>query len=138
MSAALSLPIVTDECEPELEELQRAARPRVRAECTNGPRPCPWASCRFHLAVADNARDTGAVRLTFPDLAREEMPETCALDVADRGEQILEAVGGVLGVTRERIRQIEAKALLKIRIAAERRGVSFEALTVGVLDRGRG
>ena len=24
-------------------------RPRTRADCLDGPRPCPWASCRHHL-----------------------------------------------------------------------------------------
>lgn len=26
-------------------------RPRTRAECIDGPRPCPWASCRHHLLL---------------------------------------------------------------------------------------
>lgn len=40
---------------------------------------------------------------------------TCALDVADEGElKTLEEVGSILGVTRERIRQLEAKGLRKL------------------------
>lgn len=40
-----------------------------------------------------------------------EMGETCALDVADRGEATLEDVGACMNVTRERIRRLEAKAI---------------------------
>ncbi len=37
----------------------------------------------------------------------KRMPETCCLDVADRGAARLDEVGVVLGITRERVRQIE-------------------------------
>jgi len=43
------------------------------------------------------------------------MPETCALDVADRGGATLGEVGSVLGVTRERVRQLEERALRRLR-----------------------
>lgn len=26
-------------------------RPRTRGECKDGPRPCPWVSCRHHLLL---------------------------------------------------------------------------------------
>ena len=35
-----------------------------------------------------------------------EMPETCVLDVTDKGEQTLDGVGEILGITREFVRQI--------------------------------
>jgi DNA-directed RNA polymerase sigma subunit (sigma70/sigma32) len=40
--------------------------------------------------------------------------ESCVLDVADRGGATLDQVGQILGITRERIRQIEAKALRRL------------------------
>jgi DNA-directed RNA polymerase sigma subunit (sigma70/sigma32) len=43
------------------------------------------------------------------------MSETCSLDVADRGGITLEEVGELLNLTRERIRQVEAAGLEKLR-----------------------
>lgn len=42
---------------------------------------------------------------------------TCALDVADAGQHTLAEIGEVLGITRERVRQIEHIALDKLRRA---------------------
>jgi DNA-directed RNA polymerase sigma subunit (sigma70/sigma32) len=47
------------------------------------------------------------------------MGETCALDVADRGGITLEEVGAIMNLTRERIRQVETRGLLKLRAIAE-------------------
>ncbi len=88
-------------------------KPRTRAECAGGPRPCPFVSCKHHLFVDVSAR-TGAIKLNFPDLDVWEMNESCALDVADRGGTTLEDVGAIMNLTRERIRQVEVKALAKL------------------------
>ena len=50
--------------------------------------------------------------------ALEEMvnAECARLDVAARGGEVLEAVGERMNLTRERIRQIEAGALEKVRL----------------------
>ena len=88
-------------------------KPRMRAECLEGARPCPFVSCQHHLYLDVSAR-TGAIKLNFPDLEVWEMNETCALDVADRGGTTLEDVGAIMNLTRERIRQVEVKALAKL------------------------
>jgi hypothetical protein len=88
-------------------------KPRSRSECVNGERPCPFVSCKHHLYLDVSAR-TGAIKLNFPDLEVWEMAETCALDVADRGGTTLEEVGAIMNLTRERIRQVEVKALAKL------------------------
>jgi sigma-70-like protein len=88
-------------------------RPRTRADCVNGERPCPFVSCKHHLYLDVSAR-TGAIKLNFPDLEVWEMSETCALDVADRGGTTLEEVGAIMNLTRERIRQVEVKGLAKL------------------------
>lgn len=94
------------------ELVQIGARPTTRAACRDGPRPCPWVSCRHHL-LAD-VSEFGALKLNFPDRDLDELPASCALDVAEQGGLSLEAVGALLNVTRERARQIEVAALRKI------------------------
>ena len=88
-------------------------KPRTRSECVEGLRPCPFVSCKHHLFIDVSAR-TGAIKLNFPDLEAWEMNESCALDVADRGGTTLEDVGAIMNLTRERIRQVEVKALAKL------------------------
>lgn len=88
-------------------------KPRTRAECADGPRPCPYVSCKYHLYIDVSPR-TGAIKLNFPDLEVWELGESCALDVADRGGTTLEDVGAIMNLTRERIRQVEVKALAKL------------------------
>jgi hypothetical protein len=88
-------------------------KPRTREECLDGPRPCPFVSCKHHLFIDVSPR-TGAIKLNFPDLEVWDMGESCALDVADRGGTTLEDVGAIMNLTRERIRQVEVKALAKL------------------------
>lgn len=105
-----------------------ARRPRTRADCRDGERPCPWCSCRWHLAL--EVTPEGRVVLPHGDIDLERMSETCALDVAERGGATLEEVGQLLGLTRERIRQLEAQALGKLRNELEAAGI-----TPGMLER---
>lgn len=60
-------------------------------------------------------RDTGTIKLNFPDRDPTQLSETCALDVAARDGVTLEDAGELLNVTRERIRQMEGLALGKLR-----------------------
>jgi Sigma-70, region 4 len=93
-------------------------KPKTRVECVDGPRPCPYVSCQHHLYL-DVSNRTGAIKLNFPDLEVWDMNETCALDVADRGGTTLEDVGAIMNLTRERIRQVEVKALAKLEALRE-------------------
>jgi hypothetical protein len=93
-----------------LVDADEPARPRTRGDCVGGPRPCPWVSCRYHLAV-DVKNGGRFVRENFPGRGVDELAETCALDVADRGGETLERIGELLGVTRQFIEQTEARAL---------------------------
>ncbi|MBN2191434.1 MAG: hypothetical protein JW751_01350 [Polyangiaceae bacterium] len=88
-------------------------RPKTRAECVGAPRPCPFISCKYHLYLDVSPR-TGSIKLNFPDLDVADMPVSCALDIADAGGSTLEDVGAIMNLTRERIRQLEVKALSKL------------------------
>ncbi len=112
-----ALGIVDPELQAIAEEIDRM-RPRSRAECVNGPRPCMFVSCKHHLYLDVNP-GTGSIKLNFPDKEIWELGETCALDVADRGGITLEEVGSIMNLTRERIRQVETRGLLKLRAIAE-------------------
>lgn len=95
-------------------------RPITRADCleggSNAMRPCPWVSCRHHLGL-DVADKTGTVKRNG-EVGAWDSEESCALDVAERGPETLEEVGRVMGLTRERVRQIEELAFAKMRRAA--------------------
>ena len=98
----------------ELVYPEDVERPLTRQDCLKMPRPCPFVSCEHHLYLDVNP-DSGAIKLNFPHLDVWEMAETCSLDVADRGGITLEDVGAILNLTRERIRQVEVRGLVKIR-----------------------
>jgi hypothetical protein len=99
------------------QEIERL-RPKSRGDCMNGPRPCLFISCKHHLYLDVNP-ETGSVKLNFPDKEIWELKYTCALDVADQGGITLEDVGQIMNLTRERIRQVEARGLLKLRAATD-------------------
>jgi hypothetical protein len=104
-------------------------RPATRAECLTTERPCPFASCRHHLYL-DVHPKSGAIKVNFPDLEIWELPESCALDVAERGglpgsgqgEGVtLETVATVMNLTRERARQLEVNGIAHM-LQADRSG----------------
>lgn len=91
---------------------ERFGRPRTRAECVDLPRPCPFVGCKHNLYM--NVKpDTGTIRWNY-DCEPLEMETSCALDVAARGGMSLEDTGKIIGITRERVRQIEEVALAKL------------------------
>lgn len=93
-------------------------RPRTRADCEGTPRPCPWVSCPHHLYL-DVSRRTGEVAVRFPDREPEDLEDSCALDVAERGGATHEEIATRVGVSRERVRALELRALIKLRSAME-------------------
>ena len=124
---ALSVPMrlqiaVAEEPLPWLEDTNLASddesipekMPRTRAECQNGVRPCPWVRCRHHLYL--DVRADNVVRINFADRDPTEMLATCALDLAEDGPRTLEQVAGLMGMSKERARQIEEAALVKLRV----------------------
>ncbi|HET9987261.1 MAG TPA: sigma factor-like helix-turn-helix DNA-binding protein [Kofleriaceae bacterium] len=92
-------------------------RPTTREECRGELRPCPWVACKHHLYLDINP-ETGSIKINFPDLEPWELKHTCALDVAERGGITLEEVGEIMNLTRERIRQVEVRGLLKLKMGS--------------------
>lgn len=109
------------ENDPEEQALRsdlESMRPQRRSDCVNGPRPCIFVSCKFHLYLDVNPR-TGSVKLNFPDKELWELPQTCALDVADQGGITLEEVGEIMNLTRERVRQVETRGVQAMRVLVD-------------------
>ncbi|HEY4175618.1 MAG TPA: sigma factor-like helix-turn-helix DNA-binding protein [Kofleriaceae bacterium] len=92
-------------------------RPTSRAQCQEEMRPCPWVACKHHLYLDINP-ETGSIKINFPELEPWELSNTCALDVAERGGITLEEVGEIMNLTRERIRQVEVRGLLKLKMGS--------------------
>lgn len=94
-------------------------RPKTRADCVGGHRPCPWVGCKYnnYLDEKKSGSTSGrAIVFNFPNLEPDEVPpeRSCALDIADRGGSTLEDVALLTNLTRERVRQIQDKALRKL------------------------
>lgn len=92
-------------------------RPMRRSECVGGARPCPLVGCEYntYLRVVAGGK---AIRIEHGERQPEDVPpeDSCVLDVADEGGATLERVARVLGVTRERVRQLECEALQKMAV----------------------
>ena len=93
----------------------RSKRPKKRADCISGPRPCPWVGCKYHLLFDYKLMPARMRFLTDEEIIELlwEMPETCALDVAEyahkrsNGKLTLQYIADLLGLdSRERVRQI--------------------------------
>ena len=112
---------LTGDADPEetalLGEIE-STRPKTRADCVSSQRPCLFVSCKHNLYLDVNP-ETGSIKLNFPDKEIGELPYTCALDVAEKGGITLEEVGEIMNLTRERIRQVETRGLLKLREAVD-------------------
>lgn len=79
--------------------------PATRGDCIDGPRPCRALLCKYNMWF-DTSRKA---EKSFTVL------ETCALDVADRGEHTLKAIGAIWGMTREGVRYQQAIATEKLK-----------------------
>lgn len=113
-----------------------ATRPLTRAECVNGPRPCPWVTCEYHLLVT--LRPSGQPQLhgqrrALPSSAAEvvvrawveeaamlldQLEHTCELDVTAGGLQIgPRRIAQLLGLTKQRVDQVIAEHTPTVRRA---------------------
>jgi len=63
-------------------------KPKTRGDCENGIRPCPWVSCKYHLAI-----DVKGKKVSEREGWLDSGLPTCALDVAEDGCHSLEQIG---------------------------------------------
>jgi hypothetical protein len=93
-------------------------RPRTRADCVDGERPCPWSSCRFHRAIEVTSR--GSIVYVQSEVDPWDLPDSCLLDIVDRGDPLTQDdVAQLLDLTRARVGQLERVGLLQMRAGLE-------------------
>ncbi len=95
--------------------------PKRRSECLNRKRPCPWVRCTHHFIwlLWDRLRDKSDDEIAD---CISRIRYSCVLDTVDNhGQMTLEQIGQLLNLTRERIRQIEKKAITRARKPTIRR-----------------
>lgn len=108
-------------------ELITYNKPKTRGECKKMSRPCLFVSCKHHLYL-DISEKTGTIKFYHPEKKIWELEETCALDVADRGGVRLDDIADILNQTKERVRQVESKAIKKMKEICEEKGIDLEVL----------
>ena len=84
--------------------------PETRGGCAELPRPCPFVRCKYNLYL-DVER--GKLKIYGDDPLEAE--RSCALDEAEKGGLKLDEISEIYKLSRERIRQIEVKALKKLK-----------------------
>lgn len=89
-------------------------RPIKRARCAVVPRPCPFANCRYHLAL--DVTDGGKIRYNHPDTQLDRLEPSCALDVAEQqGGLTVAELAAVMGTTYDEMRAELDATLDKVR-----------------------
>lgn len=94
---------------------QLPSLPRNYGECIKEfgeTDPCPHVRCRHHLYL--DVTDDNKIKLNYPDIPPDQMhqmPETCSLRQAAKGSKTLVEVAEFFSMSRERVRQLEVRAL---------------------------
>ncbi len=98
---------------PSLPVFERMTCGHLLAEVIQRSRPCVFVACKYSLYL--DVSETGSIILNFPHLEPGQMgaDRSCALDLSERGSMTLEEIAAVTNLTRERIRQVEMKALIR-------------------------
>lgn len=100
-------------------------RPKTRGDCKEGVRPCPWVSCRHHIYSEIDPNFTMDV-----DLNRLE--ETCILDIADSGSISLLEIADLMCAKREKIKQLEARGLRKLKYNSKAKQINDDFKDVNI------
>jgi len=94
----------------------RSGVPGTRADCVDGPRPCAYVRCRWHLWRIDNADRPGkphggkrAGTTVRPVWLEPELPPSCAMDFAERGGMGSTEIAKAMGTVRSNVWMIETR-----------------------------
>lgn len=115
-----------------------AGVPSSRDECRGKEKACPFIRCRYHLWLKlsedrDGRKSPNGKKA--PSVLYPTSATSCALAVAERGEQLTcREVGEILGISDERVRKIEQRALTKLREQAELLGVE-PSMLIALLNK---
>jgi len=90
-------------------EVPFEGRPQKRMECLNGPRPCGYISCEWHMLWVTGNLRSKLKKLTDSELAEFaiSLPETCVLDVADWGGIDMVEMANTIKVSVQRVHAME-------------------------------
>ncbi len=104
-----------------IDDDSELAPPKTRGECVNGPRPCPHLHCKYHTWPELLNAHGNSKTLRLP-------ADSCVLDIADRGGTTLEGIGKVMGISRQRVLQLEERALKRAKKLLHRQHLNVENL----------
>lgn len=98
-------------------------RPKTRADCVDGPRPCPWVGCRHNTFLEVDRYDGGtlpSIRVAHPGRQPWQVPpgESCTLDLVGGyvGDPIAsQETGRILRITPDWVRKVERMAFERIK-----------------------
>lgn len=99
-------------------------RPKFRADCEDGPRPCPFVGCRLHLLIDVDERGRLFKTRDFDEddansivEALHDMPQTCAWDVGQAGNHTQQEVARLLNVDQSSVSHTETSGMRRARAA---------------------
>lgn len=83
-----------------------ADRPTRRSQCVDGPRPCPWVTCRYHLHLDLVVKDGETVVRENPNYHEGAGVDSCALDVAARGPLSSKDAAPIIGISASACKEL--------------------------------
>lgn len=83
-------------------EIDGIKRPTKRSECIDGPRPCPWVSCRHHLLLEVAS---AAPKINADGVKRDARPTTIRLNMASQSGDLGRRPGLLASAPAEIVRQ---------------------------------
>jgi len=106
----------------------RFGPPETWEDCVEeiGDDPCPHVSCSMNLYLdvvpPKRAGEEPVIKLNFPGLDVDQIPETCAVRAAMRGAATFEEIGQRLNITMARAEQLAAAGVEKLAAVADAQG----------------